>query len=558
MIKDLDMIEFFKKQLIETTDETTKKIIIEKIKKYIGNIFDNNIESEKNKDSNIDTTEKYRNEKDLLDIINETSNINLIINVVDLIYNKYKNIENNNIKEDNQLESKDNKQENHEEIKENKNIKNNKKRNFNDTTINYKGDYNKQIKNINNKMKTIYNFSYDDNNILTRFIFKNKSKNFEFYYCYKAAKGCPAKAKLNINTSEFIVYIKCDENINHEKNTFENFEMIINNGKLENIDINLKCNQRYYIRYLFKKKIVNDKITALEKLKNRFGDNIALKLTDNDINNEKSKLYSYIKDDNLLSLINSLKEEIKDIIIKTYDIKYEKKIKENNEYKTINREEEIIYFGNKEMFENLNNMYITQYFLDFTYKIIPHKYKPYRLMTLKGFDTNTKNTKLCCLIAIKYEDEKSIYYAIKYLTEFYKFKPKIINIDYSKALYNSIYKQKLFNNECLVIRCFFHFSQSIIRKMKELKIFKQKINKLGFEILLNIQIISFIKPNLITKYLTFLKSNLKSSNECKLFSYLEKFWIKINGAESINYYDFIKNIKNEKGLEYLYITNIYI
>jgi hypothetical protein len=119
------------------------------------------------------------------------------------------------------------------------------------------------------------------------------------------------------------VYIKCNENINHEKNTFENFEMIINNGKFENIDINLKYNQRYYIRYLFKNKIVNDKITAIEKLKNRLGDNIVIKLTDNDINNEKSKLYSYIKDDNLLSLINSLKEEIKDIIIKTYDIKYE-------------------------------------------------------------------------------------------------------------------------------------------------------------------------------------------------------------------------------------------
>ena len=126
--------------------------------------------------------------------------------------------------------------------------------------------------------------------------------------------------------------------------------MIINNGKLENIDINLKCNQRYYIRYLFKNKIANDKITSIEKLKNKFDDNIVIKLTDNDINNEKSKLYSYIKDDNLLSLINSLKEEIKDIIIKTYDIKYDKKIKVNNEYKTINREEEIIYFGNKEMF----------------------------------------------------------------------------------------------------------------------------------------------------------------------------------------------------------------
>ena len=92
--------------------------------------------------------------------------------------------------------------------------------------------------------------------------------------------------------------------------------------------------------------------------------------------------------------------------------------------------------------------------------------------------------------------------------------------------------------------------------MKELKILKKKINKLGFEILLNIQIISFIKPNLITKYLKFLENNLKTSNECKLFNYLEKYWIKLNGAESINYYDFIKKIKNEKGLEYLYITNI--
>jgi len=47
-------------------------------------------------------------------------------------------------------------------------------------------------------------------------------------------------------------------------------------------------------------------------------------------------------------------------------------------------------------------------------------------MTLKGFDNSTKNTKLYCLIALKYEYEKSIYYSLKYLKELYKFKPKII------------------------------------------------------------------------------------------------------------------------------------
>jgi hypothetical protein len=134
---------------------------------------------------------------------------------------------------------------------------------------------------------------------------------------------------------------------------------------------------------------------------------------------------------------------------------------------------------------------------------------------LKGFDNSTKNTKLCCLIAIKYEDEKSIYYSLNYLKEFYNFKPKIINLDYSKALYNAIYKTKLFDKDCLIIRCFFHFSQALIRKMKELKLLNKKLNKVGFEILLYIQILSFLKPNLMQKYLKFLEDNLKSYNESK-------------------------------------------
>jgi hypothetical protein len=104
-------------------------------------------------------------------------------------------------------------------------------------------------------------------------------------------------------------------------------------------------------------------------------------------------MYSNINEESILSLIKILNTEIKDIIIKTYDINYEKKIKskKDNLFKTIKREEEIIYFGKPEMLDNLNNKNITQYFLDFTYKIIPNKNKPYRLMTLKGFDNSIKN-----------------------------------------------------------------------------------------------------------------------------------------------------------------------
>lgn len=51
------------------------------------------------------------------------------------------------------------------------------------------------------------------------------------------------------------------------KKILENFEMIINNDKIENIDINLKSNQRYYIRYLFKNRLAIDKLTTIDKLK---------------------------------------------------------------------------------------------------------------------------------------------------------------------------------------------------------------------------------------------------------------------------------------------------
>ena len=68
---------------------------------------------------------------------------------------------------------------------------------------------------------------------------------------------------------------------------------------------------------------------------------------------------------------------------------------------------------------------------DVTYKIIPFKYHPYKLLTIKTFNFNTKNTKLCILIAIKFEDEHSFNYTLKYIKDFFNFKPEIINIDFS-------------------------------------------------------------------------------------------------------------------------------
>lgn len=138
----------------------------------------------------------------------------------------------------------------------------------------------------------------------------------------------------------------------------------------------------------------------MEKLQKILGNKDIIKLTDNDINYEKSQIPNIINDDNILSLVESLKEELKDLIIKKQDVIYEYKTQNRktnkNKYNLI-KKQELIYFGNTDMFENLNNPNINQYFLDFTYKIIPNKFKPYRLMTLKGFDLTSNVTKLCCI-----------------------------------------------------------------------------------------------------------------------------------------------------------------
>ena len=160
-----------------------------------------------------------------------------------------------------------------------------------------------------------------------------------------------------------------------------------NNNVLKDIDISIKKYQRYYIRYLFKKKKAIDKYNAINIFKEKFGDKINFILDDNDINVEKSKNVPNPKDKTLFDLINILANENKDIIVKKTDMIYDYKFYDISEKKTktIKREQEAIFFGTKDMYNELNNKDNQQFFIDVTYKIIPYKYHPYKLLTIKAF-----------------------------------------------------------------------------------------------------------------------------------------------------------------------------
>ena len=59
-----------------------------------------------------------------------------------------------------------------------------------------------------------------------------------------------------------------------------------------------------------------------------------------------------------------------------------------------------------------------QYFIDITYRIIPQRYKPYRLLIIKSFNIEENKTILNAMIVKKYEDEKSLFYISKYFIDF--------------------------------------------------------------------------------------------------------------------------------------------
>ena len=85
------------------------------------------------------------------------------------------------------------------------------------------------------------------------------------------------------------------------------------------------------------------------------------------------------------------------------------------------------------MREILKDINISNYFIDIIYKIIPYRQKPYKLMTISVVNENTNVTNICCLLGVVYEDYLNLYYIFKYVSNFFHFNQKIVNIDFSSA-----------------------------------------------------------------------------------------------------------------------------
>ena len=179
------------------------------------------------------------------------------------------------------------------------------------------------------------------------------------------------------------------------------------------------------------------------------------------------------------------------------------------------------------MIEYLSYKNPKQYGIDCTFKIIPRSYKPYKLMTIYALDNEKNKSIIAALICIKYTDYNSLLKIFSLFRGLYDFSPICISADFDNAQIKALKSCETFIKKPYIICCLFHLSQTIIRKFKQYKIINKNLNKRAYEILYNLEILSFLQINNVEKNFKFLKEIFtETESEIKFMNYYDKYWIK--------------------------------
>ena len=124
------------------------------------------------------------------------------------------------------------------------------------------------------------------------------------------------------------------------------------------------------------------------------------------------------------------------------------------------------------MLEYLNKERAKMYGIDCTYKIIPKSYAPYKLMTINAIDPINHQTIIAAFICIKFTDSESLLKLFGLLKSLYSFSPITVNTDFDNSQIKALKNCDDFIKTPNIITCLFHFSQNIIKKLKEYNIIK--------------------------------------------------------------------------------------
>ena len=229
-------------------------------------------------------------------------------------------------------------------------------------------------------------------------------------------------------------------------------------------------------------------------IKIKFEDKIKLEINELKSEIKTAKLSTILKNrakETIISQLINLKDTNDESICSAYT--YEIISKKNGEKKLST----LYIISNKVMIKNLLNLNMQQYFGDTTYHCIPPTIRKFKLFVISGFNLKDKKTYICLYSLIpdeKYETFNKLFTVLK---NSYKFYPKFFTTDFSHSLTKAL-KDNF--PDCNLIKCYFHWTQAIMKNIKKLGLFeKDKINKTR-ELLFNVKLMAFIEPKLLEKF----------------------------------------------------------
>ena len=208
--------------------------------------------------------------------------------------------------------------------------------------------------------------------------------------------------------------------------------------------------------------------------------------------------------------------------------------------------------ANEDMYNNLKDNQINQFFFDCTYKLVPPNKHNFRLMVLCGYNSHIKKTKLCLFVLLSNEKEETFRVLFSYLKENCSFNPRNIMCDFSMGQILAV--KKVFE-EVQIHCCFFHFSQAIWHRFKINNLCGIGTYQKNRELLFNIQIMCFMKRDKIDSFYNQLKRKYKENKYKKFFEYFSKNWLGGKYPKNLwNYYDIINN-DNSNNITHFHLTN---
>ena len=363
-----------------------------------------------------------------------------------------------------------------------------------------------------------YIFFYTDkDNRVYNYTFHQSMK--EYYNLRCSDRNCKGTAKYNVLTAKIEVNNKCT--IDYEKHSYKKEKIIIDKIKNEDLtkeeienDINY---QEIFFKYIYSTQPNLHYYDIALLLKEKYNiEKITYSLSQ--FNNYKKRFVKTIKyNDNREEIIDSI-ELNKEKLMK-FKIEY---LNENNTTNTIR-----IYATNDSI-KLLNDKNISQYFIDGTYKCVPHSINSINvLILLIGYNTSNQRFEMASIITLNAEDYENYKHLYLFLKSNYNFIPKIITFDFCIANIKAL--KEIYEHENVTfIPCFFHFVQCLWRKASNLGL-RKKLNIHRTRILmLNMKLLPFLEKNKAREFYKLIKEEFSEEKYEAFYDYFENTWLNID------------------------------